>query len=128
MKKLTVQMTSNTENMFMGKTATTSALIPLAEEYYRRADAEWLCVLHSWWRVHGLQSPVGPRVRSLLRRSELRASLCWASSSQITASVLSSRAATTLVGALFRVVKSAASRVCGARDFAGFVPTTSVTD
>lgn len=39
MKKLTVQMTSNTENMFMGKTATTSALIPLAVEYYRRADA-----------------------------------------------------------------------------------------
>jgi hypothetical protein len=25
--------------MFMGKTATTGALIPLAEEYYRRADA-----------------------------------------------------------------------------------------
>jgi hypothetical protein len=37
--KLTVQMPSNTERMFMGRTATTSDLIPLAEEYYRRADA-----------------------------------------------------------------------------------------
>src|SRR5579863_8991553 len=32
-------MLSNTERMFMGKKPTTSALIPLAEEYYRRADA-----------------------------------------------------------------------------------------
>jgi len=39
MKKLTVQMPGNTDKMFMGKTATTSALIPLAEEYFRRADA-----------------------------------------------------------------------------------------
>jgi SnoaL-like protein len=39
MKNLTVQMLSNTEKISMGKTATTSALTPLAEEYYRRADA-----------------------------------------------------------------------------------------
>ena len=35
---------------------------------------------------------------------------------------------TILVGALFRAVKSAASRMCDARNSAGFVPTTSVTD
>src|SRR5690348_8360400 len=53
----------------------------------------------------------GPRARSLLRRSERRASLCWASSSQIVASVLSSRAATTVVGVFFRVVKSGQLRL-----------------
>ena len=45
-----------------------------------------------------LGSEGGPRARSRLRRSERRASLCWASSSRITASVLWSRAARTSSG------------------------------